>query len=104
MTTALDISATQANLQQPLKAPLPTANVVAAKKAAQQFESVFISEFLGSMFQDMPTDGEFDGGQGEAMFRSLMVDEYGKQMTAQGGFGLSQIVTQQLLKAQEQRP
>ena len=32
-----------------------------------------------------PTDGPFGGGQGEEMFRSLMIDEYGKQIEAQGG-------------------
>jgi peptidoglycan hydrolase FlgJ len=105
MTTALDISSAQASLQQtPVKAPVPTGNVTAAKKAAEQFESVFISEFLGQMFEGVSTDGPFDGGPGEEMFRSLMIDQYGKQMAAQGGFGLSQIVTRQLLQSQEQRP
>ena len=102
MTTGLDISAAQASLQNsPVKPPQPSANVLAVKKAATQFESVFISEFLGSMFEDIPTDGPFGGGPGESMFRSLMLDEYGKQLTAQGGFGLSKIVTQQLLRTQE---
>jgi Rod binding domain-containing protein len=30
-----------------------------------------------------------------------MVDEYGKQIAAQGGFGLSDAVQRQLLKTQE---
>ena len=102
MTTALDITQAQTSLQNAaLKVPTQAANVAAAKKAAQSFESVFISEFLGSMFQDMPTDGYFDGGPGEAMFRSMMLDEYGKEITKQGGFGLSSIVTKQLLQHQE---
>lgn len=104
MSTGLDISSalTLAKAQPP-QAPAPTANVAAAKKAAQQFESVFISEFLGQMFADIPTDGPFGGGQGEAMFRSLMLDEYGKQMEAQGGFGLAAPITRQLLQLQEAR-
>jgi Rod binding domain-containing protein len=89
-----------------LRAPIPTApgrivDPAAAKKAAQQFESVFITQFLGQMFDGIPTDGPFGGGQGEEMFRSLLMDEYGKQITAQGGFGLSDAVTRQLLKNQE---
>lgn len=103
MTPALDIATAQANLKPQVSAPQPTANVTAAKKAAQQFESVFISEFLGQMWEGIPTDGPFGGGQGEAMFRSLMMDEYGKQIAAQGGFGLSSSVTRQLLQAQERK-
>lgn len=83
------------------QAPAHTANAEAAKKAAKTYESVFISEFLGSMFADIPTDGPFGGGQGEAMFRSLMLDEYGKQMESRGGFGLSQAITRSLLSHQE---
>lgn len=84
-------------------APQPTANVGAAKKAAQQFEGVFVSEFLGSMFSGISTDGPFGGGQGEAMFRSLMLDEYGKQIEARGGFGLADSITRSLLSHQEIR-
>jgi Rod binding domain-containing protein len=35
------------------------------------------------------------------MFRSLMIDQYGKQMSAQGGIGLASTITAQLLKHQE---
>ncbi len=85
----------------PLSMPHPTSDPAAAKKAAQGFESVFISEFLGSMFEGIPTDGPFGGGEGEQMFRSLMLDEYGKQISSQGGFGLADAVTRELLKTQE---
>lgn len=102
MTSAIDISTAMTLARtQPLKAPTAAPNVAAAKKAAQDFESVFISEFLGTMFADIPTDGPFGGGQGEQMFRSLMLDEYGKQMEKQGGFGLSGPVATQLLRLQE---
>ncbi len=36
------------------------------------------------------------------MFRSLLLDEYGKQIVNQGGFGLSTAITKQLLAHQEQ--
>jgi hypothetical protein len=38
------------------------------------------------------------------MFRSLMIDEYGKQIAAQGGLGLSGDITRELLKRQELEP
>lgn len=88
----------------PVQAPSETANATTAKKAAGDFESVFISQMLGQMFSGLATDGPFGGGEGEAMFRSLMLDEYGKQITSQGGIGLADAVTRQLLKHQEIRP
>jgi peptidoglycan hydrolase FlgJ len=98
----VDSTAAMTALQSaPLNAPRPTNDPVAAKKAAQQFEGVFITQFLGEMFNGISTDGPFGGGQGEEMFRSLMMDEYGKQLAAQGGFGLADAVTRELLKTQE---
>jgi peptidoglycan hydrolase FlgJ len=85
----------------PLKTPSASGNPVVAGKAAKEFESVFISQFLGSMFSGISTDGPTGGGEGEEMFRSLMIDEYGKSMVQRGGFGLADAVQRQLLKHQE---
>ena len=83
--------------------PSQTTDPAVARKVAQQFEGVFITQFLGEMFSGVSTDGPFGGGQGEEMFRSLMLDEYGKQIAAQGGFGLSDAIQRELLKTQEVR-
>jgi Rod binding domain-containing protein len=85
---------------QPRSAP----NLQAAKKVAQEFEGVLISQMLSDMFEGVKTDGPFGGGPGEEMFRSLMIDEYGKQIAAQGGLGLSGDITRELLKRQELEP
>jgi Rod binding domain-containing protein len=85
------------------KAPVGGANLAAATKAAKEYESVFISEFMGSMFSGISTDGPFGGGQGEAMFRSVLLDQYSKQIEARGGFGLAAAMTKQLLAHQEMR-
>ena len=98
----IDTSAAMSALQgAPLATPYQTNDPVKAKQVAQQFEGVFITQFLGEMFSGISSDGPFGGGQGEEMFRSLMMDEYGKQFAAQGGFGLSAAVTRELLKHQE---
>jgi Rod binding domain-containing protein len=86
--------------QQP-QAPKATANAAKADWAAKEYESVFISQFLGSMFSGIKTDGITGGGQGEEMFRSLMVNEYGKAIQQRGGFGLAAQMKAQLLKHQE---
>ena len=88
----------------PLQTPTATGNAALAGKKAKEFESVFISQFLGSMFSGISTDGPFGGGEGEEMFRSLMIDEYGKAIEQRGGFGLAASVTKELLKHQETAP
>ena len=84
-----------------VRSPAATGSLAQIKKAAQDYEGVFVSQMLGQMFEGIPTDGMFGGGQGEQMFRSLMVDEYGKKIASQGGVGLADAVTRELLKHQE---
>ena len=88
------------------QAPLPTSpkattNAAKADWASKEYESVFISQFLGSMFSGIQTDSLTGGGQGEEMFRSLMINEYGKSLEQRGGFGLAAQMKAQLLKHQE---
>jgi flagellar protein FlgJ len=102
MNASTDIQNAMAMAQSaPIMAPQATNNAASAMKAAKSFESVFVTQFLGSMFDGISTDGPFGGGEGEQMFRSLMVDEYGKQIEKQGGFGLAKDVARELLKTQE---
>jgi flagellar protein FlgJ len=88
--------------QKPLTAaPKPTGSVAQADKASKEYETVFISQFLGSMFEGIPTDGVTGGGQGEEMFRSMMVDEYAKGIENEGGFGIASQMKAELLKHQQ---
>ena len=101
MNGGIDTTAAMTALKgAPLTAPSPTSDPAVAKTVAQQFEGVLISQMLNSMFEGIKTDGMFGGGEGEEMFRSMMVDEYGKQMAKQGGLGLADHVTRELLKRQ----
>ena len=101
-TPALDIQGASMLAQQAkINAPAAGGNKDAVAKTAKEFESVFISQFLGSMFSGISTDGPMGGGKGEEMFRSLMINEYGKSIEQRGGFGLAAAVQRQLLKHQE---
>ena len=71
-----------------------------AKTAAQTFESQFLSQMIGQMFEGIQTDGPFGGGFGEEMFRSMMTDAMAKQMTQAGGVGVSDVVQREILKMQ----
>jgi Rod binding domain-containing protein len=101
MDSAIQSTAMLAGQAPLMQAPQATANAAKAGAAAKEYEAVFISQFLGSMFSGLKTDGVTGGGQGEEMFRSFMINEYGKSITQQGGFGLAEQMKAQLLKHQE---
>jgi Rod binding domain-containing protein len=104
MTPAdLQLSASLALAKPPSVPPKP-ANAAQIDKVAKDFESVFVNEMLGGMFEGVATDGPFGGGPGEAMFRSMMIENYSKTIAAQGGFGLADAVKRELLKTQEMTP
>jgi len=90
-----------AQLNKPLVPQASAKDAAQAKKAAEDFEAVFINEILGSMFEGIATDGPFGGGPGEAIYRTMMIDQYSKTIAAQGGFGLADAVKRELLQAQE---
>jgi Rod binding domain-containing protein len=49
----------------------------------------------------MSSDPLFGGGEAENMFRSFLLQEYGKQVARTGGIGVSDMVQKQLLQLQE---
>lgn len=69
--------------------------------AAKDFEAFFLSQVLENMFAGIRTDGIFGGGHGESVFRSFMLQEYGKVIANQGGIGLSDAVKRDMLRMQE---
>ena len=101
MDSAISSMASMASQTQAAPAPKPTGDAAKAEWASKEYESVFISQFLGSMFSGIKTDGITGGGQGEEMFRSLMVNEYAKGLQQRGGFGLAAQMKAELLKHQE---
>jgi flagellar protein FlgJ len=70
-------------------------------KAANAFESQFLSTMLGFMFDGEEVNPVFGGGAAEEIYRSMLVDEYGKMMQRTGGIGVADQVRQELLKIQE---
>jgi len=70
-------------------------------KAATEFEAQFVSQMLTQMWQGIETDGYFGGGNGEEMFRGLMINEYGKQIAQSGKLGIADNVRNAMLKMQE---
>lgn len=75
--------------------------LVNAKQAAEDFEAVFLAQMLAPMFEGLETDGPFGGGSSEKIYRSLLVQEYGKSIAKSGGIGISDAVQREILKLQE---
>ena len=71
------------------------------REVAEEFEGFFVAMVLESMFAGLDTDTLFGGGQGESVFRSMLLQEYGKSIAQQSGFGLADSVQREILKLQE---
>ncbi|HEY9164309.1 MAG TPA: rod-binding protein [Magnetovibrio sp.] len=71
------------------------------RKTAEEFEAVYLSQMLRPMFDGIEVEAPFGGGQAEDMYRSLMVDEYGKSIAKSGGIGIADQVVREMLRMQE---
>ncbi len=71
------------------------------REAAEEFEAVFVSQMLTPMFETLESDSMFGGGPGEEIYRSMMVQEYGKAIARSGGIGIADSVARELIKIQE---
>ena len=99
-------------LYMPPAASLPAINALAgqtpgqsaedaARRTAMEFEAVYLSQMLEPMFEGIGEDPLFGGGPGEDIYRSLLVEEYGKAMAQTGGIGIADAVYREILKLQE---
>jgi Rod binding domain-containing protein len=87
-------------LNTPRGGGLPS-NAGGIEKVAEDFEAFFAGTYFEQMFSGIEPDPLTGGGEGEAMFRSLMLQEYGKAVARQHNLGIADIVKSQLLRLQE---
>ncbi len=81
---------------------LPPAQAARLWQSAKDFEAMTLGELLTPMFDTVDTaHGAFGGGDAEAAWKPMLVQQIGKQMAAQGGLGLARPVFEALLRAQE---
>jgi len=93
LTVSPDLLAGAPNL-----ARVPTAKM---RETAQAFEASFLSQMLKPMFEGLETEGMFGGGEGEATWRSFLIDAMAKQTVKAGGIGLADDVMAEMMKLQE---
>lgn len=71
------------------------------RQKAEDFEAVFLSQMLKPMFEGIKSDEMFGGGNGEDMWKSQLVNEYGKTIAKSGGIGIADAVLGEMLRMQE---
>jgi flagellar protein FlgJ len=72
-----------------------------ARKSAEDFAAFFFTQSLEMVYSNMSADSLFGGGSGENIYRSLMVQEYGKIAARGGGLGIADTVQREILRMQE---
>ncbi len=80
-------------------APAP-AKREAAEKTAREFEAVFAGAIAKLMMESVEVGETFGGGHGEEMFRGLLAEQLGTEMTRRGGLGLAPAVLEQVMRLQ----
>jgi len=77
------------------------ASVGGAKKAGEDFEAFFLSQTFEQMYSGVDADPLFGGGNGESIFRSMLIQEYSKVAAKSGTTGIGAEVTREILRLQE---
>lgn len=71
-------------------------------RVAEEFEAVFLAEFLRSAGAEGIVQ-EFGGGVGEEQFASLMTRFQAEQMAARGGLGIAEMVLRAMMANDDAR-
>ncbi|MDD4615955.1 MAG: rod-binding protein [Alphaproteobacteria bacterium] len=93
------VDAAQMNILPALSAKAnPHANIDAS---AQDFEAMFATTLLKPMFDTIPVNSMFGGGNGEEVMRTFLLQEYGKIIAKTGILNIAPQVKTELIRAQE---
>ncbi|QCI63011.1 rod-binding protein [Phreatobacter stygius] len=87
----------------PAAARVPGSREAKAWNNAQNFEQVFLNTMLGQMFNGLGGEAPLGGKESEP-WRGMLLDEYSRSITAQGGIGLAPNIYRELIGAQEAAP
>lgn len=80
--------------------PAPGTPAAKAKAAGQEYEAVFLSQMFSTMFSSLGQEGPLGGGA-SGIYRSMLAEEYGRAVAANGGIGLADTLARELLSLQE---
>jgi Rod binding domain-containing protein len=92
----LPMSPARANEADPRQAEL--------RRAAEEFEAIFLAQMMAPMFEGLDTDGLGGGGIGEEIFRPMLVERYAAALSQAGGVGVADAIVRELMRLQESAP
>ena len=72
-----------------------------AAKAAKEFEAMFVGQMLNLLFEGVSADPLFGEQASDDIYRSMLLDQYGKKMAESHSLGIADQVQSELLKLQE---
>lgn len=78
---------------------LGTAGTPEMRRAAEEFESVFLAQILRGIIAGLSGPGML--GNADDPFAGMLQDEYAKLISRSGGIGLADSVLREMLKLQE---
>ncbi|MCC7425953.1 MAG: rod-binding protein [Alphaproteobacteria bacterium] len=88
----------------PASAAAPVQVSPALVRTAREFEAMVMGELMQPVFAGLASKGPFTGGAGEAAWRPLLVQEFGRALAGSGGLGIADAMLRQLARQQEVQP
>ena len=86
-------------LTPPSRAP---ASLAGTRHAAEDFTATFFTESLESVYAGMAPDPVFGGGSSETIYRSMLLQQFGKIIAGSGtGRGIADAVQREIIHLQE---
>ncbi len=73
-------------------------------ETGKKFEAMFMGEMLKPLWSGMEEDPLFGGGSAEETYRAMLIEEYGKEISAGGGLGIADAVTREIIRMQSGNP
>lgn len=70
----------------------------------REFEAVLIGELTNIMMSTVPTDPITGGGSAEQVYRSMMGEKIGQEISKRGGIGLMPALMDELIRLQGGQP
>jgi len=90
-----------ANVANGIAGAFDAAKAAKAKKAADEFETVFLENFTKSVMDSTGTEGPLgENGTGGEIYRSMLTQEYARSLQKAGGIGLSDQILRDLIQVQ----
>ena len=71
------------------------------RRAAEEFEAVFLTQMLSGLFQGLGDAGGAEAAGGGGAFEGLLHEEYAKMIGCSGGIGLADDIRREMLRLQE---